>query len=135
MTARIAPEKSGKPEKRDIYSLEVGIAKLLRVGVILSGLLMLIGWMLEIQFTENPFLVYQTYQKVTLVEHLSQALQEHSWGIVFSYLGLFVLISLPILRVLATAFLFIKRKDWLLAAMAVFVLSVLLGSFFMGIEI
>lgn len=121
--------------KKDIYSLEVGIAKLLRLGVIFAGLLMLMGWLLQIQFAENPFLAYQTYQKHSLVESLNQSLQDNSWGIIFSYVGLFVLISLPILRVFATAFLFVKRKDWLLAAMAVFVLSILIGSFFMGIEI
>ncbi|RYZ49861.1 MAG: DUF1634 domain-containing protein, partial [Proteobacteria bacterium] len=57
------------------------------------------------------------------------------YGILLSIGGLGILVLLPILRVMLTAYLFIKQRDHYLAAMAIFVFAVLLGSFFLGIEI
>ena len=49
--------------------------------------------------------------------------------------GLIALISLPFLRVLMTAVLFIKQKDFALAAVAGFVLMVLIISCLLGLEL
>lgn len=118
-----------------LYSLELRIAKLLRTGVLIAGVLIFIGWMTLIQLQGDPFTSFQVYEEVSLRSQVSKVLSEGKWGSVVCYVGLFVLVSLPSLRVLLTAILFVKRREYLLAAIAAFVLAVLAASFSLGIEL
>lgn len=116
------------------YDLELRIAKLLRYGVILSLILLVIGWTGQI-FQGHELSMFQTYQLTSLKQNLLSALNQQHYFLLISYLGLGVLISLPIIRVFFTGVLFIKQKEKVLAGLAFFVLLALLVSFSLGIEI
>jgi uncharacterized membrane protein len=116
-------------------ALEIRISKMLRYGVILSGIFMLLGWATQIQFSGNPFVAFHEYHPVAFVASIQQMYLGAQWGSLLSYLGLLILIGLPTLRVLMTAVLFVRQRDFVLAAVAAFVLVILLTSFSLGLEI
>jgi uncharacterized membrane protein len=119
----------------EIESLELKIAKFLRVGVIVAGIIMFAGWITQFQLTGNPFFNFETYDKIPLIELLQFHLYRKHWGVLLSYAGLFSLISLPLIRVLLTAILFLKQKEFILALIAFTVLIGLLISMSLGIEL
>lgn len=118
-----------------LLSLELKISKLLRWGVLAAGLLMALGWISLLDFSQNPLAAFHDYKGEPLTESLETALQNQQWGLLAAYAGLIVLISLPLLRVLMTAILFIKQKEKTLAAIAFFVFAILILSFSLGIEL
>lgn len=115
--------------------LELRISKFLRAGVITAGIFLFIGWMSLLFANGSSFVTFQTYHAIPLSESLGAALDAHSWTIIIAYVGLIILISLPILRVMLTAFIFLKQKEYLLAGIAGFVLITLILSFALGIEL
>jgi uncharacterized membrane protein len=121
--------------KDELYSLEMFISKLLRWGVLLAGLFLLIGWLMNISLTGNPFAIFQTYHEVPFLETLQAVFTNREWGLGLAYLGLCILISLPMLRVLMTAVLFFKQKEYWMASAATLVMIALLISFSLGFEI
>ncbi|AUN99546.1 DUF1634 domain-containing protein [Bacteriovorax stolpii] len=118
-----------------LESLELKISKFLRLGVLVAGLFMLVGWISQSVTQPDSLLALKTYHSSTLSETLSNAWTTNSWGVLISYLGLAILISLPITRVFLTAVLFLKQKEYLLAGIAAFVLVALIVSFSLGIEL
>lgn len=118
-----------------LESLELRISKFLRLGVLVAGLFMLIGWISQSINQPDSLIALKTYHSSTLSETLSNAWTTSSWGVLISYLGLAILISLPITRVFLTAVLFLKQKEYLLAGIAAFVLVALIVSFSLGIEL
>lgn len=118
-----------------LESLELRISKFLRLGVLVAGLFMLIGWISQSINQPDSLVALKTYHSSTLSETLSNAWTTSSWGVLISYLGLAILISLPITRVFLTAVLFLKQKEYLLAGIAAFVLVALIVSFSLGIEL
>ena len=120
---------------KDLVTLELKISKFLRLGVIFAGALMLIGWLMEIEFSRDPFIVFKSYDHIPFQDILQIHLKNQQWGYLISYAGLLSLIVLPVIRVLLTAVLFIKQKEKLLAAIAFFVLAGLFISFSFGIEL
>ena len=124
-----------KPSVADesrLFSLELFIAKFLRYGVFFAAALLFIGWMLQIDFQHDTFAAFSTYKNTPLNQTLANLMSAKSYGLLISYLGLVVLISLPVLRVLLTAIAFVFERDYLLAAIAGVVLCGLLYSFVLG---
>jgi uncharacterized membrane protein len=119
----------------EIESLELKIAHFLRAGVIISGVIMFAGWMTQFKLSGNPFFNFETYDRISLSELIKFHIHKKDWGILLSYLGLISLISLPLIRVLLTAILFIKQKEFKLAVIAVVVLIGLMASMSLGIEL
>lgn len=118
-----------------LQALELKISKFLRAGVLLAGFFMLIGWVSDLLLHGSSFESFKLYHEVSLVETVKIAFATHAWGEIISYLGLTILIALPITRVFLTAFLFLKQKEYLLAGIASFVLIALIVSFSLGIEL
>jgi uncharacterized membrane protein len=118
-----------------LMTLEFKIAKFLRIGVLVAGLLMLIGWLTSFQWAGNPLEKFHSYSQLPVFLHLELALMDENWGLLISYVGLLALISLPVLRVLLTMILFIKQKEFILAGVAALVVIGLLVSFTFGIEL
>lgn len=116
-----------------IETLELRIAKLLRVGVIIAGLLLLAGWLMQVKFSANPFFNFQTYDEISLIELFNFHLKNRQWGALVSYAGLMVLISLPLLRVILTTYLFLRQKEYHLAIIAFIVMIGLVVSMSLGI--
>lgn len=119
----------------DIESLELKISKFLRVGVIISGVMMFAGWVTQIKFTGNPFYNFQIYDEIPLKELLEFYIARKEWGVLLSYSGLLVLISLPVIRVFLTAWLFVRQKEFILAGIALIVLISLIVSMSLGIDL
>lgn len=119
----------------DIESLELKIAKFLRYGVMLSGAIMLVGWLMQFKLQGNPFFNFETYDQLPLLDLLKLHIRNKDYGVLLSYAGLVSLISLPFIRVLLTAILFIKQKEFILALIAFVVLSGLILSMSLGIDL
>jgi len=116
-------------------NLEIKISWFLRIGVIVAGFLLLAGVISTFKFNGNPFFVFQVYDKIPLQIGLLHHLKHQQWGMLLSYTGLIVLITLPIIRVILTAILFIRQKEYHLACIAIVVLLGLMMSFSLGFEI
>jgi uncharacterized membrane protein len=114
-----------------LESLELKISKFLRIGVLVAGVFMLIGWVSQVALHGDSLEAFKVYRSYPLAESLTHL----DWPMVICYLGLGVLILLPITRVFLTAFLFVKQKEYLLAGIATFVLVALILSFSLGIEL
>jgi uncharacterized membrane protein len=115
--------------------MKLFIAKFLRYGVVLAGLLMLFGWMSAIDFNGDVFAKFATYDDVRLMTAVSRVYQNRQWGTLTSYAGMAVLISLPFFRVLMTMIVFVKKRDHILAVLSALVLFGLLASLTLGIEL
>jgi|GEM_PF-698413 len=135
MTADGAPA-NGAPNgesQAETERLELGVARLLRVGVFVSGALLLAGWLLSVR-GGNPFEAFSTYAPLPLADSLRASLASNDFALLLSYAGLFVLVALPPLRVFFTAVLLARARERTLAALAFFVLIVLALSFVLGWE-
>ena len=117
-----------------IEALELKIAIFLRWGVFIAGALIFGGWVWELKFSADPFHSFQRYYVFPLQNILKIYYKNESWGTLLSYLGLVVLISLPVIRVMLTAFLFIRQKEYKLGLIAFLVLISLGISFILGVE-
>lgn len=119
----------------EIESLELKIAKFLRGGVFLAGAVMFVGWCWKFKWAGNPFFNFEVYDRIPLTDLIKQHIYLKDWGLLVSYAGLLILISLPLIRVMLTAILFVKQKEYTLAAIAFIVLSGLTASMLLGIEL
>lgn len=115
-----------------IEALELKIAHFLRWGVFVSGALIFGGWIWELNLSADPFYSFQRYYNFPLQNILKIYYKNERWGLLLIYLGLAALISLPIIRVLLTAFLFFRQKEFRLGLIALLVLLSLTVSFLLG---
>lgn len=118
-----------------IYSLELKIAKFLRYGILIAAAFIALGWLSQVSLTENPFLKFQTYQQITFLDMAEVSFMIDDWAFFVSYAGLFILISLPVIRVFLTGVLFLRQKEKAMGTMAFVVLFFLLLSFVLGFEV
>lgn len=119
----------------ELEPLELKISHFLRIGVIVSAVLMFAGWITELNWSGDPFYNFQTYDQISFVSLVKFHLKRQDWGVLTSYLGLIALISLPLIRVFLTAILFLKQKEYVLAGIASIVLIGLVGSMALGFQI
>lgn len=119
----------------EIESLELKISKFLRIGVIVAGIIMFCGWLTLFKLKGNPFFVFETYDHIPLIDLIKFHIHHKNYGALLSYAGLVALISLPLIRVFLTAFLFVRQKEFTLAGIAFVVLAGLIFSMALGIEI
>jgi uncharacterized membrane protein len=120
---------------REDYTLELLISRILRTGVQISGSLVFGGWLAQYTLLESNFSDLKIYRTTPFGERLTQILRAKEWGQVMIYIGLVVLISLPLIRVCLTCFLFIKEKEYLLSMVSGCVLLGLLLSIFIGFQV
>lgn len=118
----------------DINTMELKIAKFLRGGVILSGIIIAIGWAMSFKAASDPFIPLQTYSHLNLVDSIQMQAILQNWGKIIAYFGLTILISLPVIRVFLSILLFIKQKEKAMAILGTIVLFGLILSFSLGIE-
>ncbi len=119
----------------ELHRLELVISNFLRWGVALAAGLLALGWLGQMIQSGDVLAGFHEYRPESLLLIFSRASATRNLGILLSLAGLGVLVALPICRVLLTTYLFIRQRDGYFAAMALFVFCVLLGSFFLGIEI
>lgn len=122
-------------ESDPLRRLELRICRLLRAGVALVALLLAGGWAGMLWEKGQTLGTFSSYRTRPLPQELAQALREGNAAVLAAYAGLALLISLPVLRVLLCAALFLKRRERLMATLAFLVLGALLGSLFLGLEL
>lgn len=118
----------------EIETMELKIAKFLRAGVVVSGITMLVGWVWSFRVGHDPFAPLQEYSSLTLYQSIAVCLMLKYWGRLLIYLGLTILISLPVIRVILSVVLFIKQKEKAMALIGAIVLVGLILSFSLGVE-
>lgn len=119
---------------KDLETMELKISKFLRAGVVISGIIILIGWAMSFKPDSDPFANLQTYSSFNLIDSLQMHAILQNWGKLIAYFGLTILISLPVLRVLLTVLLFIKQREKTMALIGAIVLIGLILSFSLGVE-
>lgn len=118
---------------KSLHKLELKVSYLLRVGVLVSGMLLCLGWLwmlIRNGSVLNKFSEYST--PVPFFESIQWALIENDRAILISFIGLIVLVALPVFRVFMTGVLFFWRGEYRLGFMALFVFIALVSSFFLG---
>ncbi|WII71176.1 DUF1634 domain-containing protein [Bdellovibrio sp. 22V] len=123
------------PQEDSLHKLEYAISRMLRSGVLLAGALLSVGWVWLWYNNGDQLQSFSVYESQPLWERIQWALIMNDRAFIVSFVGLAALVSLPLLRVLLTSFLFVKQKDYLLAVMALLVFLALIASFTLGIEI
>lgn len=122
------------------HAVEDLISALLRKGVLLSGGLILMGWVQSIWETSKGSTQHHDVWRALLngQSHLSFSpaslkMQNVDWAFVYTSnsslwiaLGLLTLLLIPILRIILSAWAFYREKDYLFVFFSCVVLSVLL---------
>lgn len=103
--------------KEEMLKIERSIGVILRIGVIVSAAIILIGMILL-------FFQPATKQVPTSLSLILNGLLQLN-GEAFIMLGLFCLILTPVLRVVVSIFAFAKEKDYLYVAITIIVLVIL----------
>ncbi|MBM7710893.1 DUF1634 domain-containing protein [Enterococcus xiangfangensis] len=112
-------------EKEEILKVERSIGYILRIGVIVSAAIIVIGLVLL-------FLRPTAIQTPTSLSLIFQGLLRLR-GEAFIMLGLFCLILTPVLRVVVSIFAFAKEKDYLYVVITVIVLIILIIGMSLGL--
>lgn len=118
-----------------LHELELKISRLLRGGVLFAGFMLLVGWLWMLSRNGESLSLFAVYHHQSLWESLQWAFIMNDQSVLLCFAGLFVLVTLPVFRVLMTGILFARQRERLLAFLAFVVFAALVASFFMGIEI
>jgi uncharacterized membrane protein len=117
-----------KPAHWSDQRIEAIIGDLLRVGVVFSGVIVLIGGIVYLMHEENTIPSYRVFHGEpshlrSVSGILRAALAGDGRGII--QLGLLFLIATPVARVIFSIFAFAVERDWLYVVVTVIVLAVL----------
>lgn len=121
-------------KQTELHRLELIVSQLLRVGVLIAGSTLAVGW-LWMLWGSHPAPDVSEYSPISFNDSLHWALIMQDKALFIALVGLGVLVLLPLIRVFLTAILFIKQKDYRFGAMAFAVFAALVFSFLLGIEI
>ncbi|TPR36979.1 DUF1634 domain-containing protein [Apilactobacillus micheneri] len=119
---------SKQTTKAEMNEIELVIGKILRIGVIISAAIMIIG-LLMFLITGNSGYA-GNYHPSSFKEIFHGIVQLKPYAIMM--LGIFCLILTPVLRVIVSIYSFYKEHDMLYVYITTFVLLVLIFSFFLG---
>jgi len=114
--------------REETEKIELIIGKLLRVGVIISAVVILIGMALFIFSGQSGYA--GTTHPTTPTAILTGVVALKPYAIIM--LGLFLLILTPVLRVVVSIYAFFKEKDFLYTAITTVVLVILVIAMFIG---
>ena len=117
--------------------LQLILGNLLRIGVILSGLMVLTGGIIYmVQSGNGPRPQYVSFEgENSELLRLTDILKgmAHFQGASIIQFGLILLISTPIARIVISAVGFALEKDYMYVVIAAIVLSIILVSLFSGV--
>lgn len=121
-------------EKESIAGLEYCISQFLRFGVLLAGGFLAVGWCWLLVQGNSKLTGFSNYESESLFESVRWSLFLQDRGKLLTFIGLGILVALPVLRVLLTGVIFIAKREYRMAATAFIVFSVLILSFLLGID-
>ncbi|UQS85652.1 DUF1634 domain-containing protein [Apilactobacillus apisilvae] len=119
---------SKQTTKEEMNQIELVIGKILRIGVIISATIMMIGLLIFILTGKSGY--SGNYHPSSFKEIFTGVTQLKSYAIMM--VGIFCLILTPVLRVIVSIYSFYKEHDMLYVYITTFVLLVLIFSFFLG---
>lgn len=131
----MTPEQVPTQQQEPLHRLELIISQLLRGGVLISGMLLFVGWIWMWTDGKDIGGNLSEYNPQAFTDTLQWGMIMQDRGLLISMLGLIFLVLLPVLRVFLTGVLFLWQKEFRLGIMAFVVFAILVGSFFLGIEI
>lgn len=108
--------------KAEMAKIELVIGKILRIGVLVSATILIIGLLLSLLHGGTG---YSEYQFPTTFTAIFQGIGELKAGAIIM-LGLFCLILTPVLRVVVSIYAFAKEQDYLYVWITVLVLVILM---------
>jgi uncharacterized membrane protein len=117
-----------KGTSEEIAKVEIIISKALRVGVIASAIIIIVGLAAFIKTGNSGYA--GDYFPTTLSEIFKGLLNCKPYAIMLT--GLYLLILTPVLRVAVSIIVFLKEKDYLYTKITLFVLVILIFSLCMG---
>ncbi|UQS86331.1 DUF1634 domain-containing protein [Nicoliella spurrieriana] len=115
---------------QEMNSIELIIGKILRIGVIISATIMLIGWLLLVITGKTGYA--GNFHPTSFQQIIAGTVQLKPDAIMM--LGIFCLILTPVLRVIVSIYSFFKERDMLYVYITSFVLLVLIISFLIGLS-
>ena len=127
------------PTSSHVHKVELLISSILRVGVVVSLLIIVCGTVLSLKhhpaYFDNPSMLKQITTPGRVVPHtlrevFSGAMKLKGEPLIAA--GLLLLIATPVLRVAVSIFIFIFERDWPFVLTTAFVLGMLILSFFLG---
>ncbi|HLX64187.1 MAG TPA: DUF1634 domain-containing protein [Planctomycetota bacterium] len=137
-TAAPALPEADDPDHR-VRKVELLISNLLRIGVIASMIVILIGSIVGLARHSMELSSPATFQRLTkpgaAFPHSLQDVGDglrHFQGQAIITLGLLLLIATPVLRVLVSVFTFIYQRDRIFTAITALVFCLLILSFVLG---
>ena len=138
MSQRASNQPPPEPSKDLVRKVELLISTLLRVGVVSSLVVVVIG--LAVSFVHHPtYLRSVEMSQVATRAHADwHSLHELATGLIhlrgeaIIMLGLLLLIATPVMRVAVSIFAFLFEHDPVFVAVTTFVLAMLILSFVLG---
>jgi uncharacterized membrane protein len=112
----------------DDRSVEIAVGRLLRIGVLAASGVIALGGILNLLRHGMEPVTWERFHGEpaalrTLSGILEAALAAQGKGII--QLGLMLLIAVPVVRVAISAFLFVRKRDFVFAALTTAVLAIL----------
>ncbi len=121
-------EHQSESSQHAINKAELFVSYSLRIGVLLSATVILVGMVRFFLTGEGGYIGHSYPTK--LDDIVAGALAFKPFGIIM--FGLVLLILTPIMRVGVSAIVFITEKDWLYVGISTIVFLILISSFFFG---
>lgn len=118
------------PSKEEMHNVELVIGKILRIGVLLSAAVMIIGIGLMLITGHSGYA--GDYYPTTAKAILAGVTALKPLAIMMA--GIFLLILTPVLRVIVSIYSFYKERDWLYVIITTIVLVIIFISFIIGIK-
>lgn len=122
-----------------VRRVEILISTILRVGVIASLSIVLLGLVLSFihhpDYLNSPEALTQFLIPGRFIPHTFHDLAwglRHLHGEAVIMLGLLLLIATPVIRVAVSILVFLHERDWTFVLITAFVLAMLILSFFLG---
>jgi len=124
----MSEETNNYVSEEKIISAEIVVSKVLRIGVLISGIVILIGLILYLTAGDSGYPA-DTYP-TTLMGILEGTGNLKPAAVIL--FGLFLLILTPVLRVGITILVFVKAKDYLYVGITSLVFVILIISLLLG---
>jgi len=139
MTSQPVPNPPPQFQADHVRKVELLISLILRTGVIASLLIIVTGLVLSFihhpAYFNSPSMLKQITTPGRAVPHTLKEVFTgaiHLKGEPLITAGLLLLIATPVLRVAVSIFIFLAEKDWPFLLTTIFVLAMLILSFFLG---
>jgi uncharacterized membrane protein len=120
--------EKGLEDKKVIEDVEIIISKSLKIGVLASAIVILIGFLMFLITGRSGYAgsAYPT----ALAEIFKGLVLLKPYAIILT--GLFILILTPVFRVGVSVIVFLKEKDYLYVGITILVFAILIISFLLG---